>query len=267
MWMPFRMLDVLAFLAKVLTGTQAVWVGTKPEPKQKVYFANHTSNLDTIVIWSALPTKLRGITRPVAAKDYWDQPGIRRHIATKELNVVFVERNKETRTEDPLNPLRKALDEGYSLIIFPEGKRNKNVIPGEFKSGIYWLAKEYPHIDFIPVYLENVAKTFPRGALFPLPIICKAFFGFPMLKVEELPKEFTEKENIDLFLNTARDNVISLIPEYIAKAQPNYQEMVNAGKCSRKELVTELQKELTEILNSDSITKDTVSLEKEGVNK
>lgn len=233
MWIPFRMLDLLAYLAKVLTGTQAVWVGIKPEPKQKVYFANHTSNLDTIIIWSALPTNLRGITRPVAAKDYWDQPGVRRHIATKELNVVFVERNKETRTEDPLNPLRRALDEGYSLIIFPEGKRNKEVVPGEFKSGIYWLAKEYPHIDFVPVYLENVAKTFPRGAFFPLPIICKAFFGKPTPKVSDYDVNMSEKELVDSYLNTARNGVISLIPHHIVESQSNFNQMVEEGKCNR----------------------------------
>lgn len=254
MWMPFRMLDLLAYVAKVLTGTQGVWVGCKPEPKQKVYFANHTSNLDTIIIWSALPNNLRGITRPVAAKDYWDQPGIRRHIATKELNVVFVERNKETRTEDPLNPLRRALDEGYSLIIFPEGKRNKEVVPGEFKSGIYWLAKEYPNIDFIPVYLENVAKTFPRGALFPLPIICKAFFGSPIKKVKDLPIELTEKENVDTYLNNARNSVINLIPEYIVKTQPNFTGLVEQAQ--RKSVLVETSTEV-------SITN--VNLKKEGL--
>lgn len=234
MWMPFKMLDVLAYVAKILTGAQAVWVGCKPEPKQKVYFANHTSNLDTIIIWSSLPHKLRGITRPVAAKDYWDQPGVRRHIATKELNVVFVERNKDTRTEDPLNPLRCALNEGYSLIIFPEGKRNTNVVPGEFKSGIYWLAKEYPNIDFIPVYLENVAKTFPRGAFFPLPIICKAFFGSPMKKISEFINQEDEKQLVCDYLNEARTNMISLIPEHIKSTQINFDQMVTSSESKRK---------------------------------
>lgn len=229
MWMPFRMLDVLATLAKLLTGAQGVWAGCKPDPKQKVYFANHTSNMDTIIIWSALPSKLRGITRPVAAKDYWDQPGVRRHIATKELNVVFVERNKDTRTEDPLNPLRRALDEGYSLIIFPEGKRNQNVVPGEFKSGIYWLAKEYPNVEFVPVYLENVAKSFPRGALFPLPVICKAFFGCPLKKIEAVEED--EKSQISDYLNNARKEVINLIPHHIVKSQVQFDQMVKDGEC------------------------------------
>lgn len=231
-FLPFRMLDVIATLAKVLTGTQGVWHNNTPSTQQRIYFANHTSNLDTIVIWSALPSELRSLTRPVAAKDYWDKEGIRRHIATKELNVVFVERNKETRTEDPLNPLRRALDEGYSLIIFPEGKRNPDVIPGEFKSGVYRLSQEYPNVELIPVYLENVAKTFPRGAFFPLPINCKAHFGKPYKVVEN---EYLDDEKLktDNFLNQARQSVINLIPEHIKAGATDYDKKVKEGESNR----------------------------------
>lgn len=226
---PFRMLDIIANLAKLLTGAQGVWGGTLPSKNQRIYFANHTSNLDTIIIWSALPSELRSITRPVAAKDYWDKEGIRRHIATKELNVVFVERNKENRTEDPLNPLRRALDEGFSLIIFPEGKRNPSPIPGEFKSGIYRLREEYPNVEFVPVYLENVAKTFPRGAFFPLPINCKAHFGKPFKAVES--EYITEpKEIVDSYLNQARRAVISLIPEHIKSAIQDFNKKIEEGE-------------------------------------
>lgn len=223
------MLDVIANFAKLLTGTQGVWVGSLPSKTQRIYFANHTSNLDTIVIWSALPSNLRPLTRPVAAKDYWDKKGIRRHIATKELNVVFVERNKETRTEDPLNPLRKALEEGYSLIIFPEGKRNPDVVPGEFKSGIYRLHQEYPDVEMIPVYLENVAKTFPRGAFFPLPINCKARFGKPLKFIENEYME-DEKERTNHFLNYARKEIINLIPEHTKVSVLDFNEKVIAGE-------------------------------------
>lgn len=231
MWFPIRMIDLLAGLAKVLTGASGVWINNTPKKKQRIYFANHTSNLDTIIIWSALPSHLRSITRPVAAKDYWNQPGIRQHIATKELNVVFVERNKETRTEDPLNPLRKALDEGYSLIIFPEGKRNSEVIPGEFKSGIYHLKQEYPHVEFIPVYLENVAKTFPRGAFFPLPIICKAFFG---KQIDFLLSTEDSKEQKVEFLNYCRNEVINLIPNYVIDSLKNAEQTIKNGESKIK---------------------------------
>lgn len=229
MWFPIRMIDLLAGLAKILTGASGVWVDNKPSRKQRIYFANHTSNLDTIIIWSALPSYLRKITRPVAAKDYWNQPGVRQHIATKELNVVFVERNQASGGKDPLDPLREALSEGYSLIIFPEGKRNAEVIPGEFKSGIYHLKKDYPNVDFIPVYLENVSKTFPRGAFFPLPIICKAFFG----KAIEFNLADNENKKVD-FLNHCRNGLIKLIPDYVIESLKNADVLVKAGESKNK---------------------------------
>lgn len=219
--LPFRMIDLVVGLAKMLTGAQAVWKGSAPDTRQRIYFANHTSNLDTIIIWSSLPYQLREKTRPVAAKDYWSKPGIRHHIATKELNVVFIERDKATRTGDPLDPLRQALHEGYSLIVFPEGQRNKEIVPGAFKSGIFRLYQEFPDVDFVPVYLENVAKTFPRGAFFPLPIICKARFG---AKFKFDNSSVDDSKNT--FLENARRRVIDLIPEYVKVSTPDFADKV-----------------------------------------
>lgn len=206
-----KIVDGLVGLAKLLTGASAQWKDPQMahSDKQTIYFANHTSNMDTLLIWTSLPRFLREKTRPVAAKDYWFDGSIKQHIAEKELNVVPVERNKETRTEDPLNPLRRALNEGYSLIIFPEGKRNQDLVPGEFKSGLFWLQHEYPDVQLVPVYLENVAKSFPKGAFFPLPIICKAHFGRYFSHASQ------DAQNKDEFLLMARQAVIEIIPNHI----------------------------------------------------
>lgn len=204
-----KIIGVIVFITKLLAGAVAQWVGCMPSDKQRVYFANHTSNMDTIVIWASLPQELQIKTRPVAAKDYWTKGPIQRYISKEELNVVYIERLREERTEDPLNPLRRALDEGSSLIIFPEGKRNSTGMPQEFKAGLYHLASEYPQVEFIPVYLENVHKSFPKGAFLPLPIICKSFFGAPL----SLNKYESKLE----FLKRARQCVIDLMPEHLKK--------------------------------------------------
>lgn len=210
-----KIIGAIVFITKLLTGAVAQWVGCSPSEKQRVYFANHTSNMDTIVIWASLPEQLQKRTRPVAAKDYWTKGPIQRYISKKELNVVYIERVKEQRTEDPLNPLRRALDEGSSLIIFPEGKRNQIGMPDEFKAGLYHLASEYPNVEFIPVYLENVHKSFPKGAFLPLPVICKSFFGEPISLDKYEPKGD--------FLKRARQCVIDLMPEHLKK---EYHEML-----------------------------------------
>lgn len=155
--------------------------------------------MDTIVLWAALPRSLRANTRPVAAKDYWDKPGIRGTIAKDELNVVMIDRSRDDPDADPLDPLREALEHGFSLIIFPEGTRSAQPLPSEFKSGLYHLAIDFPAVELIPVYIENLHRSMPKGALVPVPIICTVRFGTALkLHVDE---------DKDDFLQRARDAV------------------------------------------------------------
>lgn len=158
--------------------------------------------MDTIVLWAALPRSLRANTRPVAAKDYWDKPGIRRSIAQDELNVVMIERSRADSNVDPLDPLRDALEHGFSLIIFPEGTRSAQSLPGEFKSGLYHLASEFSAVELIPVYIENLHRSMPKGALLPVPIICTVRFGTAL--------QLHADEDKDIFLQRARDAVAQL---------------------------------------------------------
>lgn len=199
----FKFMPGITWLTRLLVGAYPQWIGCLPEKKQRIYFANHSSHLDTIVIWSALPRALRSTTRPVAAKDYW-QSGIRKRIAVDELNCVLVDRKKQ-EGHDPLETMREALREGSSLIIFPEGTRTPQPLPGPFKSGIWRLMREFPEVELIPVYLENLHRSMPKGALLPVPIMCSVRFGAPLPHSPDDPKE--------LFLERARAAVIRLARE------------------------------------------------------
>ena len=188
-------------LAKLLVGAYARWRGAEPLARQRIYFANHSSHFDTIALWAALPAELRSRTRPVAARDYWGA-GIRRYIATGTLNAVLIDRQREDRDADPLAPLGEALERGDSLILFPEGTRGFEPLPGAFKSGLYHLAQRFPSVELVPVYLENLQRCLPKGALVPVPFTCTVSFGAP-LRVE--PGELKP-----LFLERARAAVIVL---------------------------------------------------------
>jgi 1-acyl-sn-glycerol-3-phosphate acyltransferase len=178
----------------LLVGAYPRWIGSTPTAAQRIYFANHTSHMDTIVLWAALPRSLRANTRPVAAKDYWDKPGIRGTIAREELNVVMIDRNRDDPDADPLAPLRAALEHGFSLIIFPEGTRAAQSLPGEFKSGLYHLAREFPDVELIPVYIENLHRSMPKGAFLPVPIICTVRFGAAIrLQADEEKNSFLQR--------------------------------------------------------------------------
>jgi len=193
--------SALVGLVQLLVGAYPRWVGCAPEPRQRIYFANHTSHVDTIALWAALPRQLRERTHPVAARDYWGT-GFRRYIATKTLRAVLIDRTREDKTTDPLEPLLRVLAEGESLILFPEGTRGPGALPGPFKSGLYRLAQAMPRVELVPVYLENLHRSLPRGAFLPIPLTCTVRFGAPLGTVAGETKE--------AFLERARAEVVKL---------------------------------------------------------
>lgn len=193
--------EILVGIVKLLVGAYPRWVGSQPEALQRLYFANHTSHIDTLALWSALPIRLRQHTHPVAARDYWGA-GLRHYIATKALHAVLIDRARERPDDNPLAPLIEALTKGESLIIFPEGTRGKQSIPAAFKSGLYHLAVQFPQVQLIPVYLENLHRSMPKGAVIPIPMTCTVRFGSPMA--------LAAGESKDSFLARAREAVINL---------------------------------------------------------
>ena len=181
-------------LVWLLVGGTGRWTGCAPEKRQRIYFANHTSHIDTIALWSALPRELRDITRPIAAKDYWGHGFLRRYIAEKVLRAVLIDRQRSESHGNPLGPAIAALKQGDSLIIFPEGSRSAQHLPGTFKGGLFLLAKQLPDVELVPVYLENLHRSMPKGRLLPVPITCSVWFGKPItLKENESRPDFLER--------------------------------------------------------------------------
>ncbi|MGA8863074.1 MAG: lysophospholipid acyltransferase family protein [Gallionella sp.] len=185
---------------RLLVGATPRWIGSTPTNAQRIYFANHTSHIDTIALWSALPPALRARTRPVAAADYWGTGRLKRYIVLQGLNAVLIDRSRANPDADPLGPLYEALDKGDSLIIFPEGTRQFEALPGQFKSGLFHLAEHSPQVELIPVYLENLNRSMPKGTFMPVPIACTVRFGAPLQRIAN--------EDKHAFLNRARDAVI-----------------------------------------------------------
>jgi len=192
---------LLVGVVKLLVGAYARWVGSAPGHAQRIYFANHTSHIDTLAIWSSLPRGLRRRTRPIAARDYWGT-GLRKYIATRGFGAVLIDRTRENPESDPLEPLRASLRDGDSLIIFPEGTRGTGAIPAPFRSGLFRLAGEFPAVELIPVYLDNLHRSLPKGAVLPVPVVCTVRFGAPLARLPDEAK--------DAFLARARDAVIAL---------------------------------------------------------
>ncbi len=191
----------LLALIRALTGAQARWQGCPPKAEQRIYFANHQSHADLILMWAALPAELRSITRPIAAKDYWTKTPFKKWITSAVFNAIYVDRTK-TSDQDPLEPLIDALTNGDSVILFPEGTRGNQEEPQAFKSGLYNLAVKFPGVVLIPTWINNVQRVMPKGEVVPVPILCSVTFGAPVA--------LTEGEDRASFLVRARQAVVDL---------------------------------------------------------
>jgi 1-acyl-sn-glycerol-3-phosphate acyltransferase len=160
---------------------------------QRVYFANHTSHLDAIVLWASLPSELRHITRPVAAKDYWEKGFVRRYMA-RTFNALLIDRRVIKVHQSPVDLMLREIGEQQSLIVFPEGSRNPEAEIGEFKSGLYYLAKKRPDLELVPVHIDNLNRVLPRGEFLPVPLLSLVTFGPPIWLESGEPKaEFLER--------------------------------------------------------------------------
>ncbi len=188
-------------LIRLLTGAQARWYGCPPKAEQRIYFANHQSHADLLMMWAALPEELRGITRPIAAKDYWTSSPFKKWVTTAVFNAVYVEREKKG-DEDPLQPLIDALAQGDSIIIFPEGTRGHADEPMPFKAGLYNLATKFPNVVLVPAWINNVQRVMPKGEVVPVPILCSVTFGEPV--------KLGEHEERRAFLDRARLSIMAL---------------------------------------------------------
>jgi 1-acyl-sn-glycerol-3-phosphate acyltransferase len=170
---------LLAIIARVLSGASVRWIDCQPDVCQRVYFANHTSHLDAIVLWSSLPSSLRGLTRPVAAKDYWEKGVVRRYMA-RTFNALLIDRANIKVHQSPVDLMLREIGDRQSLIVFPEGGRNTESEISEFKSGLYYLAKKRPDLELVPVHIDNLNRVLPRGEFLPVPLLSLVTFGPPI---------------------------------------------------------------------------------------
>jgi 1-acyl-sn-glycerol-3-phosphate acyltransferase len=198
---------LLAAAARAVAGGTVRWSRAPLDDRQRVFFANHTSHLDFILIWASLPARMRKRARPVAARDYWESGPIRRYLARKVFRAVLIDRAAPSDSADsPGERGRKAiarmvegLDREDSLIVFPEGTRGSGDEVGEFKSGLYFLWRERPDLELVPVHLENLNRVLPKGEVIPVPMISRVSFGPPL--------DWAEGETKEEFLERARQAV------------------------------------------------------------
>ena len=206
----FAMTWLLTVIARSLALTSVRFLNGVPDTRQRVYFANHASHLDFMVLWSSLPRAVRLKTRPVAGRDYWERSRLRRYFARYIFRAVLLDRLRTRTDGEPgmarrggtIEPMLTALNAGDSLVFFPEGTRTPGPEISEFRSGLYHLCKARPGLELVPVRLEGTHRILPKGRLLPRPNASSVTFGEPMY--------LEEGESKPDFLRRAREAVLTL---------------------------------------------------------
>lgn len=201
----------IVLVANLLTGVRAIWSGTTPVAETTLYFANHSSHGDFVLVWATLPPDLRAITRPVAGQDYWLASRLRRFIGQDVFNALMIRRDGSGATggaaANPVEQMVQALEAGDSLIMFPEGTRNTgDAVMLPLKSGLFHIARACPRVRLVPVWIENLKRVLPKGQLVPVPLACSVRYGTPIV--------LTEGEDKASFLTRAQQAMLDLRPDH-----------------------------------------------------
>lgn len=193
---------VICFFTAFITGIRPQALPSNTAPT--VYYSNHGSHGDFIMVWISLPQEERLHTRPVAGADYWQKGPIRRFIANAVFNVLLIERNSDN-PHTAIDTMVNELNRGNNLILFPEGTRNlSDDTLQPFKSGLYHIARTQTNTQFIPVWINNMRQVLPKGAILPIPLMCEVTFGQAIT--------MTENEDKHVFLERARNALLALAP-------------------------------------------------------
>lgn len=200
--------SLVAALARLVCGPTVEWHCDPHSQKQRIYFANHASHLDFVVLWATLPRAARRCVRPVAGRDYWERTRLRRYLAREVFRAILVQRtpaaaaDRVAAAREAVAAMVREMGDSTSLIVFPEGTRSANGEIGTFKSGLYHLARATKLCELVPVYLHNLNRILPRGESLPVPMLSRVTFGAPLSMIPDEPKE--------AFLDRARAAVVSL---------------------------------------------------------
>lgn len=202
------MASLVASLSRLVTGPAVVWHCDPHATGQRIYFANHSSHLDFVVLWASLPAAQRRAVRPVAGRDYWERTAVRRYFARAIFKAVLVERrygevpHRAAAARQSIEHMAREMGSAHSLIVFPEGTRSADGEVAPFKSGLYHLASARPDAELVPVHLHNLNRVLPRGEALPVPMLSRVTFGAPLARTAGEPKE--------TFLTRARAAVLAL---------------------------------------------------------
>jgi 1-acyl-sn-glycerol-3-phosphate acyltransferase len=131
-----------------------------------ILVANHASHMDTPVILAALPRRLRKRTAVAAAADYFYKNRLVAAAVSLIFNTVPIERKGGGLGKNGGGHLDTLLDQGWNLLLYPEGTRSRSGGPGRVRRGAAVLAAAH-NLSIVPIRVTGTREAMPPGRLWP----------------------------------------------------------------------------------------------------
>ena len=142
-----------------------------------VFAANHHSHIDTPLLLTSLPSPWRHHAVVGAAADYFFGTRITGAISALVIGAIPIDRAKISRASTDL--ARDLINEGWSLVVFPEGGRSPDGWGQPFRGGAAFIAKR-TNTPVVPVHIEGTGRILRKGKSTPTPSRTTVTFGEPM---------------------------------------------------------------------------------------
>jgi len=142
-----------------------------------IFAANHLSHLDAGLLLTSLPEPWRHRAFAAAAADYFFDTRVKATLAALALNAIPIERTKVTRRSAAL--AAELIEDGWSMVIFPEGGRSPDGWAQPFRAGAAFLSVR-TGVPVVPVHLEGTGRIFPKGSTKLVPGTTRVTFGTPL---------------------------------------------------------------------------------------
>lgn len=205
-------LIAMRLFLRVIVGVKVIRKEALKKQKQFIIVSNHNSHIDTMALMSSLTFKQLPNTHPVAAGDYFGGSPIKAFFSKLFTNAILIRRTKDAGSENPIEQMSQALNQGKSLILFPEGSRGEPEKMQEFKKGIGVILQKHPTVHYLPVYMSGMGKVLPKGEKLLVPFDSYVLFGEPTL---------CKSTDVAEIVREIETNILGLKDQFIASIREN----------------------------------------------
>ena len=161
------------------------------EPPALIFTPNHHSHLDTMLMVRSVPFTWRRKLVVAAAADYFFDKRWKAALAALSLNAIPIDRESTGRQSASM--IRELIDDGWSLVIYPEGGRSPDGWGQEFKGGAAYLSSR-TGAPVVPVFIDGTGSIFGKGMKRPKPGRTRVVFGAPLRPIgDESTRRFNAR--------------------------------------------------------------------------